>query len=416
MFRTSFCAVPALSRVEPARTSGPTTTAISCSASSRELGVVRRRRRTTVSAPAAARGCERRRATYGVRPLALTPTTASVGRDRRARSSSRAPAVRVVLGGLLLERRLRRPAGDRARRPGRAAPRTSTRTRRRRARRAGRRCRRRRRSDGRRACEARRRSSSIAAAMAPAAAATAAGTRRVLRRSSARRARASSGGRGRRRRRSRPRSRARRGSSCDRRSGSAIGGSVYAPNRGGQYHLPKCAQFGLAPSARSMLCYRGPMAAIELEHVTKVLRRRCRRRRRRHPRRSRDGEFMVLVGPSGCGKSTLLRMIAGLEEVTGGRDLDRRARRHRPRAAAPRHRDGLPELRALPAHDRPREPRLRAQGAANAEGGDRDGASRRSRSCSASTSCSTAGRRSSPVASASASRWAARSCASRRRS
>jgi multiple sugar transport system ATP-binding protein len=31
-----------------------------------------------------------------------------------------------------------------------------------------------------------------------------------------------------------------------------------------------------------------------------------------------DGEFMVLVGPSGCGKSTLLRLIAGLEEITGG--------------------------------------------------------------------------------------------------
>lgn len=31
-----------------------------------------------------------------------------------------------------------------------------------------------------------------------------------------------------------------------------------------------------------------------------------------------DGEFMVLVGPSGCGKSTLLRLIAGLEDVTGG--------------------------------------------------------------------------------------------------
>ena len=31
-----------------------------------------------------------------------------------------------------------------------------------------------------------------------------------------------------------------------------------------------------------------------------------------------DGEFCVLVGPSGCGKSTLLRMIAGLENVTGG--------------------------------------------------------------------------------------------------
>jgi lactose/L-arabinose transport system ATP-binding protein len=30
------------------------------------------------------------------------------------------------------------------------------------------------------------------------------------------------------------------------------------------------------------------------------------------------GEFTVFVGPSGCGKSTLLRMIAGLEEITGG--------------------------------------------------------------------------------------------------
>src|SRR5205814_1545113 len=31
-----------------------------------------------------------------------------------------------------------------------------------------------------------------------------------------------------------------------------------------------------------------------------------------------DHEFMVLVGPSGCGKSTALRMIAGLEEISGG--------------------------------------------------------------------------------------------------
>ena len=31
-----------------------------------------------------------------------------------------------------------------------------------------------------------------------------------------------------------------------------------------------------------------------------------------------EGEFMVLVGPSGCGKTTLLRMIAGLEDATGG--------------------------------------------------------------------------------------------------
>lgn len=32
----------------------------------------------------------------------------------------------------------------------------------------------------------------------------------------------------------------------------------------------------------------------------------------------KDGEFLVLVGPSGCGKSTLLRLLAGLEELTGG--------------------------------------------------------------------------------------------------
>ena len=34
-----------------------------------------------------------------------------------------------------------------------------------------------------------------------------------------------------------------------------------------------------------------------------------------------DGEFIVIVGPSGCGKSTLLRMVAGLEEISGGQIL-----------------------------------------------------------------------------------------------
>ena len=35
----------------------------------------------------------------------------------------------------------------------------------------------------------------------------------------------------------------------------------------------------------------------------------------------KDGEFVVFVGPSGCGKSTLLRLIAGLEDVSSGRNL-----------------------------------------------------------------------------------------------
>ncbi|QBE48630.1 ABC transporter ATP-binding protein [Leucobacter triazinivorans] len=63
------------------------------------------------------------------------------------------------------------------------------------------------------------------------------------------------------------------------------------------------------------------MATVTFEHVSRV-----------YPGTERpsvdgldleigDGEFLVLVGPSGCGKSTTLRMLAGLEEVDGGRVL-----------------------------------------------------------------------------------------------
>ncbi len=77
----------------------------------------------------------------------------------------------------------------------------------------------------------------------------------------------------------------------------------------------------------------------------------------------RSGEFVVFVGPSGCGKSTLLRMIAGLEDITAGRDRHRRHRRQRSAAARARHRDGVPGLRALSAQVGVREHGVRAQAA-----------------------------------------------------
>jgi ABC-type Fe3+/spermidine/putrescine transport system ATPase subunit len=84
-----------------------------------------------------------------------------------------------------------------------------------------------------------------------------------------------------------------------------------------------------------------------------------------------DGSFTVLVGPSGCGKSTLLRMIAGLENISGGEILIGDKRGQRPAAQAARHRDGVPELRALPAHDGARQHGLLADAGQARPGGDR---------------------------------------------
>ena len=130
---------------------------------------------------------------------------------------------------------------------------------------------------------------------------------------------------------------------------------------------------------------------------------------------SRTGEFLVLVGPSGCGKTTSLRMLAGFERPPRD-DLDRRQGAEPRAAAGPRPRDGLPELRALPAHDRLQEPRLRHEGAARAalggassRGGGRTPARHRA-------GCSTAGRPSSRAVSDSGSRSDGRCCARRGRS
>ena len=64
-----------------------------------------------------------------------------------------------------------------------------------------------------------------------------------------------------------------------------------------------------------------------------------------------DKEFIIFVGPSGCGKSTTLRMIAGLEDISGGTlEIDGK-RYERCGAERPRYRDGIPELRSVSSYD-----------------------------------------------------------------
>ncbi len=78
----------------------------------------------------------------------------------------------------------------------------------------------------------------------------------------------------------------------------------------------------------------------------------------------------VLVGPSGCGKSTTLAhdRRAGGDHLRRHRDRRHRGERHP--AARPRHRHGVPELRALSAHERLRQHGLRPEAAEVPQGRD----------------------------------------------
>ena len=64
-----------------------------------------------------------------------------------------------------------------------------------------------------------------------------------------------------------------------------------------------------------------------------------------------EGEFIVLLGPSGCGKSTLLELHRRPARHHRRPDLHQGQERHLGGAEGPRHRHGVPVLRALPADD-----------------------------------------------------------------
>ena len=85
----------------------------------------------------------------------------------------------------------------------------------------------------------------------------------------------------------------------------------------------------------------------------------------------KDGEFMVLLGPVGVRQDDAPALPGRARAGGRGAGVHRRPRRHRPPTAPAAHRDGLPELCGLPAHEGLRQHRLRAANAEGEEGRDR---------------------------------------------
>ena len=126
-----------------------------------------------------------------------------------------------------------------------------------------------------------------------------------------------------------------------------------------------------------------------------------------------DGEFCVLVGPSGCGKSTLLRMIAGLEEISGGEvKIGAKVVNDMP----PKERDIAMVFQnyALYPHMTVRANMAFSLMLAKKDKATIEVASAKRPTFSVCVRCWTVTRASYPAASASVWRWAAPSCATRR--
>ena len=117
-----------------------------------------------------------------------------------------------------------------------------------------------------------------------------------------------------------------------------------------------------------------------------------------------DGEFFSMLGPSGSGKTTVLRLIAGFEQPTAGRILLGDADVTDRAAVRPRRQHRLPGLRALPAHERAPERRVRPAGEEGAAGRAAHARGRGAGARSASRGTPTAGRTSCPAGSGSGSR------------
>ena len=117
-------------------------------------------------------------------------------------------------------------------------------------------------------------------------------------------------------------------------------------------------RFGRVPRTRTPFDRRGStVATVTFDQATRLYAGADRPAVCALDLQVQDGEFMVLVGPRDAARGPRCGCWPGWS-VRRGLHPHRRSGRHDAAAEGPRHRDGLPELRPVPAHDRRREHRL----------------------------------------------------------